>query len=180
VTAGKEGKVYLINRDGMGGYLGCGEMCDAVVQFLPSNTIRGGAQDTPALYQNRIYYAGAGDVVKAFGLSNGLLSTNPVSQANPPAFGNKGATPSISANADHDAIVWAIEYSGRNAVLHAYDAMDLSIELYNSTQVIDRDGIEGGSKFSVPTIVNGKVYVGTGQNSMTLGSLAVFGLLGGK
>jgi len=71
-----------------------------------------------------------------------------------------GATPSISANGVGNAIVWAAE-NGGTAVLHAYDASNLD-ELYNSNQASGgRDQFGTGNKFITPTIVNGKLYVGT-------------------
>jgi hypothetical protein len=174
VTAGKEGTVFLIDRDRMGNF---SRNDDNVVQLLPAGTIGGsvgdGLQGTPALYQNRIYFAGSRDFLKAFEFSEGLLSTTPVSRSLN-RFNNKGATASVSANGDKDAIVWAIEYASRNAVLHAYDAMNLDVELYSSGP----DGVVGGSKFSLPTVANGKVYIGIGQSSPTdFGGLVVFGLL---
>ena len=58
------------------------------------------------------------------------------------------------------------------AVLHAYDATDLTKELYNSNQASNsRDQFGGGNKFITPIVVNGKVFVGTPNG------VAVFGLL---
>src|SRR5207247_2055955 len=93
----------------------------------------------------------------------------PVSQS-ATSFGQPGTTPSIWANGASNGIVWAAE-NGSTAVLHAYDASDLSRELYNSNQAANgRDHFGAGNKFIVPTIVNGKVYVGTTNG------IGVFGL----
>ena len=77
-------------------------------------------------------------------------------------FGHRGSEPTISANGTHNAILWAIEYvtGGGNGVLHAYDATDVSREIYNSLQSGTRDTLGSAAKFSVPTVVNGRVYVG--------------------
>ena len=105
-------------------------------------------------------------------MNSGLLSASPVSQsAN--NIGFPGATPSVSANGVSNAIVWTIQtdaYSVRNgqAVLHAYDATDLTRELYNSTTRRQPPGM--AVKFAVPTVANGKVYVGAVRR------LAVYGL----
>jgi hypothetical protein len=87
------------------------------------------------------------------------------------AFTYPGSTPSVSANGTSNGIVWAIEHKS-TSVLHAYKASDLSKELYNSNQAAgNRDHFGSASHFGTPTIVNGKVYVGTTNG------VAVFGLL---
>jgi hypothetical protein len=170
ITGGKDGNVFLIDRDNLGGYQGCGSTCDSVVQVLPAGTVGGGIFATPAYFNGRVYYQGCcGNVLKAFSLSNGLLSSSPVSQAST-GFGYPGATPSVSANGASNGIVWTLQRTTGAAILHAYDALDLSNELYNSTQVLE-DQLDGSVKFAVPTIANGKVYVGTQS------SLAIFGLI---
>jgi len=181
VTAGKEGKIYLVDRDDLGMYQRCGANCDGVVQVTRAGTIGGGAVqsmmlggafDTPAYFNNRVYYQGVGDVLMAFGLSDGRLSSSPVSFSSTP-FGYPGSTPSISANGSSNAIVWTLQTdaygSGGRAILHADDALDLSRQLYSSN-VVPADQLDGAVKFAVPTVANGKVYVGTQS------SLAVFGL----
>jgi hypothetical protein len=87
-------------------------------------------------------------------------------------FPYPGSTPSISANQTQSGIVWAIERTAPNDVLHAYDATNLQNELYNSSQAKTRDHFGRASHFGTPLIVNGKVYVGT-NNDVT-----AFGLLG--
>jgi hypothetical protein len=85
-------------------------------------------------------------------------------------FPYPGTTPTISANGTLSGIVWAAE-NGAVAVLHAYDAGDLSNELYNSNQAANgRDQFGAGNKYIVPTVANGKVYVGTTNG------VGVFGL----
>ncbi len=162
-AAGKEGSIYLIDRDDLGAYQRCGTTCDDVVQVTPLGSPSFGA---PAYFNTRVYYQGVGDVLKAFELGDGFLS--PVSQSTT-QFGYPGSTPSVSANGSTNAIVWALEVNSSTAVLHAYDALDLSRELYASSQV-PADQLDGGVKFAVPTVANGKVFVGTQS------SLSVFGL----
>ena len=178
VTSGKgAGKIYLIDRDNMGQF---NPAFDNVVQVLPAGTVVGGSFDTPAYYNSGtrqlIYYQGLDDVLKAFELFNGQLSATPFSRANPPVFGYPGATPSISANGTSNAIAWTLNvnplFAGRPAVLFAYDATasPTLTQLYSTNQVGARDQLEVGVKFTVPTIANGKVYLGTQT------SLAVLGL----
>jgi hypothetical protein len=173
VTAGKEGKVYLIDRDDLGAYQRCGPSCDDVVQVTPAGTIAGGLFGTPSYFNNLVYYQGPGDVLKAFPLSNGLLSLSPASRSSTP-FGFPGSTPSISANGSSNAIVWTLQVdayaTGGPAILHAYDALDLSRELYASNQT-PGDQLDGAVKFTVPTVANGKVYVGTQSSIAAFGPL---------
>ena len=172
VTATKDGAIYLINRDDLGGYQRCGGGCDDVVQVMPEATI-GDCFCTPAYFNNQVYYQGAFDVLKVFPLSGGLLSLSPLSKSST-RFDFPGSTPSISANGSTSGIVWTLQadaYAGGGpAILHAYDALDLSRELYSSDQV-PADQLDSAVKFAVPTVANGKVYVGTQD------SLAAFGLL---
>src|SRR5262249_231482 len=108
-----------------------------------------------------------------FQLSNGLLSSAPVSQATK-KFGYPGGIPSISANGSNNGIVWSLQVNGyansNPAVLYAYDAQNLATELYRSNLFASHQ-FGGAVKSTVPTIANGHVYVGT------QGSVAVFGLL---
>ena len=113
---------------------------------------------------NGVYFGGVNDNLKLFSFNpaTGLLSTTPVSNTST-SFGYPGTTPSISANGASNGIVWSLQtqnYNGGSSVLHAYDATNLSHELYNTTQNPSRDDPGGAVKFTVPTVANGKVYVG--------------------
>jgi hypothetical protein len=168
VQVGKEGSIYLVNRDNMGKFNPSGDT--QIVQSLP-NAI-GGVWGMPAFFNGAVYFGGSDDSVKAFRLSNGLLSTNPDSQsAN--SFGYPGPTVSISSNGNSNGIVWALDNAAYNGggptVLHAYDASNLASELYNTAQNPGRDQLGPAVKFSVPTVANGRVYVGTGNSVAVLG-----------
>jgi len=166
VGAGKDSNIYVVDRDAMG-------------KFSPSKNniyqeIQGGLSGSvfsmPAYFNNTVYYGAVGDNIKAFAISDVLLAVTPTSQTGN-AFGYPGATPSVSANGTTNAILWAAENAG-TAVLHAYDATNLSHELYNSNQASGgRDQFGAGNKFITPMITNGKVYVGTTNG------VGVFGLL---
>jgi hypothetical protein len=132
---------------------------------------RGGIWSMPAYFSDRLYYGPVGYNLLAFQFSNARLQTTAVSSTST-IFAYPGATPSISANGTTNAIVWATE-STNPAVVHAYDASDLSKELYNSNQAGARDQFGPGNKFITPTIANGKVYVGTTNG------VGAFGLLSG-
>jgi len=166
VGAGKDGNLYVVNRDSMGKFTPGNN--NAIYQELPG-ALPGGVWAMPAYFNNVVYYGSVGNSIQAFTITNAKLSTSATAHtAN--SFGYPGVTPSVSANGASNGIVWAIE-SSNPAVLHAYNASTLN-ELYNSNQAAaGRDQFGNGNKFMTPTIVNGKVYAGTPTG------VAVFGLL---
>jgi Chitobiase/beta-hexosaminidase C-terminal domain len=165
VGAGKDGNLYVVNRDSMGKF---SLTANNIYQEVP-NALPGGVWNMPAYFNNKIYYGPVGSPILSFQISNAKLGAGPTAQtANP--FAYPGTTPSVSANKTQNGIVWAAE-DVNPGTLHAYDATDLK-ELYNSNQAPgSRDHFGAGNKFVTPTIANGKVYVGT-----TTG-VGVFGLL---
>jgi hypothetical protein len=169
-VAGKQGTLYLVDRDAMGHFNANGDT--QIVQLLPG--IVGGMFATPAFWNDTLYLGGVNDALQAFSFNagnKGLLSASPVSSS-PETFFYPGTTPSVSANGNSDGLVWALEEDNfPSAVLRVYDATNLSTELYNSAAQ-PQDSPGPSVKFAVPTVVNGKVYVGTATQ------LAVFGLVG--
>jgi hypothetical protein len=125
----------------------------------------------PAFWENNVYFVGVGDYAKSYLLSNALLSTSPTSES-ATQFEYPGATPSVSANGSSNGVLWVLStIKGYPAILYAYDAANLSHALYNSDQNEGRDQAGIAAKFAVPTVANGKVYVGTSVE------LDVYGLL---
>ena len=166
VGAGKDSNIYVVNRDNMGKFNPNGN--SAIYQEI-DGVLPGGVWAMPAYFNNTVYYGSVSHPLKAFSISNAKLSTSPTSQT-ATSFTYPGTTPSVSANGTSNGIVWAIENTSP-AVLHAYDATNLSHELYNSNQAGSRDQFGPGNKFITPLIVNGKVFVGTQTG------VAMFGLL---
>jgi len=165
VGAGKDGAIYILDRDSMGKF---NPSSNSVYQEF-QGALAGGVFSTPAYFNNSAYYGAVGNAIKDFPISNARLSSTPSSQT-PTPFAYPGATPSISANGTSNAILWAAE-NATPAILHAYDATNLAHELYNSNQASGgRDHFGTGNKFITPTVVNGKVYVGS------LSGVGVFGL----
>src|SRR5216684_2847543 len=164
VGAGKDSLIYVVDRDSMGKF---NASTDQIYQEI-SGQLGGGVYSMPAFFNNTVYYGAVGDALKTFPVTNAKLALTPSSQS-VHNFGYPGTTPSVSANGTTNGIVWAIENNG--AVLYAYDATDLTKELYNSNQAANNRDHFSGNKFITPIVVNGKVYVGTQT------SVAVFGLL---
>ena len=174
VGAGKEGKIYLINRDQMtagNNHFDSTNSIDFVVQTNSGKI--GGSFDTPAYFNGRIYYAANSDYLKAIPLTNGLMSGLGMLTNTARTFTKPGATPAISANGAGSGIVWALRM-GVPQLLVACNATNFTTELYHSGQAAaNRDQLAGGAKFAVPTVADGKVFVGSSN------SVAVFGLLAG-
>jgi outer membrane protein assembly factor BamB len=126
-----------------------------------------GLWSAPAYFNGTVYFCGQQDTIKAFPLSNGLLSTSP-SQTSDREFPFPGCTPVVSANGNTNGIIWAVDASTYGnagaslgpAVLYAYQAGTLGTPLWTSSET-GNDTAGNAVKFAVPTIANGKVYLGT-------------------
>jgi hypothetical protein len=175
VQVGKIGTIYVVNRDpGMMGQF------STTTDKLPQEIVFGTQAmfSSPIYFNGKVYFWGQNDVVRAFTVTNGMLSNSPTDQGSD-LFGFPGAVPTISANGTSNAVLWALESHaasssgpGGPAVLFAYNANDIAAgNIYNSNQNSSRDNPGGAIKFAVPTVVNGKVYVGSE------GVLSVYGEL---
>jgi hypothetical protein len=166
VGAGKDGNIYVVDRDSMGKFNANG---NKNYQTL-NGVLPGGIWSTPAYFNGTLYYGDVSGTLKAFAISSAKLGSAPQSQS-ATQFTYPGTAPSISANGTANGIVWAHENTAP-AVLHAYDATNLAHELYNSNQAAaNRDQFGTGNKYITPTVADGKVFVGTTN------AVAVFGLL---
>jgi hypothetical protein len=166
VGAGKDGNIYVVNRDNMGKFTSAG---NNIWQELHA-VLGAGVWATPAYFNSSIYYGPQGGSLKAFSVTNALLSSSPTSQTST-KFVYPGTFPVVSANGTMNAIVWAYENTS-HAVLHAYAANNLATELYNSNQASNRrDHFGAGNKYIAPVVADGKVF------AATTNSVAVFGLL---
>ena len=165
VGAGKDSNLYVVDRTNMGKF---SSSSNNIYQEL-AGALPGGVWSMPASFNGNIYYGPVGSPILKFQFQNAKLLTAAVAKTTN-SFGYPGTTPSVSANAGNNPIVWAAENTNP-AVLHAYNARTL-IELYNTNQAANgRDHFGNGNKYITPMIANGKVYVGT-----TTG-VGVFGLL---
>lgn len=123
----------------------------------------------PVYWNNSLYISGSDDILRAFVVHDGRVHPAPWS-ASKDTCDYPGCGLSLSANGDHDGILWALKVAGANVILKAYDARDLGRVLYDSDQHHGRDTPGGALKFIVPTIADGKVFVGGSRQ------LTVFGL----
>jgi hypothetical protein len=164
VGSGKDAIIYVVDRDNMGKF---NSSADNIYQQITGQI--GGVWSKPSYFNNTVYYGAVGDHLKAFPITSAKLSATPATQS-PNTFAYPGTTPSISANGTSNGIVWAVE-NGSTGVLHAYNAANLTSELYNSNQAANNRDNFSDNKYVTPIVANGKVYVGTPN------SVVVFGLL---
>jgi hypothetical protein len=173
IGGGKDGKLFVVNRDSMGSF---SPTSNNVIQ-----TVQTGVQQfsnifsTPGYWNGAVYVHCASDVLRAFSWTDGQLSGQAVAVGQN-ILSAHGATVSISSNGSSNGIVWEIDNSNHRtygpAILRAYDASNVATELYDSTQAGSRDTAGLALKFTVPTIAAGKVFVGTSNE------LDIYGLLG--
>jgi len=168
VVAGKEGRIYILNCDNLGKFSVVDD--SKAVQTIPEalgTTANGRNLSTAVLWPNNVFYTGRNDFAKQFQVSNSMLTITPVQQSTHQfGFSNTNA---LSANGSTNGILWTIE-GGAN-VLHAFDASNISTELYNTTQAGSRDSLGTTVRFNVPMIANGRVYVAIQNQVVVLGLL---------
>jgi hypothetical protein len=172
IGAGKDGNIYVVNRDSMGRFNPLSNnIWQQLTHVLGDGTGNvGGIWSTPAYFNGTVYYGPSGYGMRAFPMNQARLAGSP-SSVSATSFTYPGSAPAISANGTSNGILWAHENTNP-AVLHAYEAANLAHELYNSSQAAGgRDQFGAGNKFITPTIADGKVFVGTQSG------VAVFGLL---
>ncbi|HYM06899.1 MAG TPA: LamG-like jellyroll fold domain-containing protein [Terriglobales bacterium] len=172
LSAGKDGTIYLVNRDNMGHYNpSSNQNVQSLVNIFPNGTPEPGNFSAPVYFNGHVYFSPIADSVKAFQLTYVGLSTAPTSQS-PEVYGYPGGAMAISANGNTNGILWVVQKNGTSVgVLRAYDANNLATELYNSNQSGSRDTMDVAAKFSIPLIANGKAFVAS-QSQLT-----VYGLL---
>jgi hypothetical protein len=194
IAGGKDGYLYVFNRDSLGGFGDSNALqkIQAGQEGSLSTGNPGVIFSSIAFWNNTLYLAAAGEPLIAFQLNkSGTFSFAAAANA-PRQYGFPGSTPSVSSSGSINGIVWAVDGSQYcttaspgcgPAVLHAYDAADITDELWNSS-MSSGDAAGYAIKFAVPTVANGKVYVGTRGNNRggssgstsVAGELEVYGL----
>jgi hypothetical protein len=184
LTGGKDGSLYLLNKDQMGGYNPSSNQVQQVVVIGNGATLH----SQPAYYKGSatefVYVWPENNPLRAIPFDGANNMLNPLRQilstGTWPA-GESGGVISVSSNgsADGTGIVWAAYASSGNAehdvspgILRAFDANDVSKELWTNQQNAQRDAAGSYAKFSSPTIANGHVYLPTFSNRVV-----VYGLL---
>ncbi len=172
---GKDGNVFVLNRNNMGGFNAGSNNVLQEVQICANG--QDNIFSTPAYWNGNIYYHcdGYGIAAYSWNANTTQMSSTPTSKGSA-VFQTHGATPSVSANGAMNGIIWEIDNSAYTtvptgpSVLHAYDSTNVANELYSSaTNSSDTAGL--ALKFTVPTIANGRVFV------PTTNELDIYGLL---
>lgn len=167
VGAGKEGNIFVLDCNNMGHF---NPGVNQIVQELGSAV--GGLWSSPSYFNNHVFFQGSGDVLKSFAITNAVMTTSPVTKSGV-SFGSGYSTPSISANGTSNAIAWDIQTDSSPSILHAFNATNLSQELYNTSQNPSRDQLGGSVNYAVPVVANGKVYV-RGQYYLDVYGVGIF------
>jgi hypothetical protein len=165
LVAGKDGRIQALDSDSLE---------KGAVQVLPAGR---GVYAAAAYWNGHVFISASEDKLHDFALVNGQLSDRPVASGTQ-RFPNPGATPVVSTNGTRNAIVWLIETKvwndytpTKHSVLHAYDAANIAREIYNSDHNSGRDRAGPAVRFTIPTVANGRVYIGT------KGEVDVYGIL---
>jgi hypothetical protein len=194
IGLGKAGKLYLVDKDDMGGYQEGPANSDRVIQsFQAAPTTLYPLSGTPVYWNSpsgpRFYLWPVGTGLKAYGLTitnaiSANIQTTPIATSTTqPLTDLSGGYLSLSANgsgaeAAGTGIVWAVRATAKpghitpQSVLYAFDAQDVAHTLWTSEQNSARDAAANFAKFGVPTIANGRVYLASFSNE-----LLAYGLL---
>jgi len=164
IACGKPNVIYVLNRDSLGGM---GATSDNILQRIPNQL---GSSlpcfNTPAMWQQNVYFAANHDVLKMFVLnaSTGMLTATPVSKG-AFSYNYPGADPVVSSNGNSNGIVWTIGFDAVTKVptLRANDATNVSKELWVSPS------LTSAVRWVPPTVVNGHVYVGASNKIIAFG-----------
>ena len=180
LTGGKDGNLYLLNTDAMGGWV---QGSNQVQQVFPLNSnayLHGQAAYYKGSAKEFVYVWSENDPLRAIPFdrtTNRLDAQGQITFTNGGPTGGSGAILSVSSNGSTDGtgIVWAsYAFSGdaghetRPGILRAFDANDVTRELWNNRQNLQRDGSGNYAKFAAPTIANGRVYLPTFSNTVVV------------
>jgi hypothetical protein len=176
LATGKVAILYLLDQANLGKFnSSTNQDIQEVIPVPPPNTTQldGGIYSIPAYWNGRIYVTGQNFPLIQFAIAGGLITT-PQTANSTNTFPPRGGVPAVSANGNTNGVVWILDLSAwasnGTAILDAYDATNVTQPLFKSPS--SGTGAAGGAvKFTVPTVANGKVYVGGAS------SFSVFGLL---
>jgi hypothetical protein len=180
LTGGKDGSLYLLNKDDMGGYLPSSNQVQQVVPLSGNANMHCQATYYKGSSKEFVYVWSENDPLRAIPFDRAGNVLSPQSQVMSNAAGptgQSGAVLSVSSNGSKDGtgILWASYASSGDAehtvspgILRAFDANDVTRELWNNRQNSSRDAAGTYAKFASPTIANGHVYLPTFSNRVVV------------
>jgi Bacterial Ig-like domain (group 1)/Invasin, domain 3 len=168
IASGKQGTIYVLNRDNMGLY---GVSNNQILQEIPLAV--GEMFSSPAYWNSLVYFCGNAGPLRAFAVSSGQLSNAPVATTAQKLVG--AHSPSLSANGNTNGVIWVIN----GGQLWAFDAVTLQL-LYNTKQILTRDQLPQVAHFATQTVANGKVYIATRTSLEVYGLFHLLNVTGGN
>lgn len=166
----KEGRLFLTNQETMGHFnansnqvaqefmVGEDSCTSATTGAAADGTGWDRLYGDPSYWNGYLYAQASNLPLKQYQFQNGLLNPTPIAES-PSSSGVRGANTVVSANGTQNAIVWAYEKSISNqGILHAYNATNVSTELWNSSMNATRDQLGTGIAFAAPVVVDGHVF----------------------
>lgn len=181
VGGGKSGILYLLNTQNLG-QMQTGDVGALQAPAVSAGEIRGGPvawTRSGAAGGTLLFNWGANDNLKAFAFSGTSIKTTPQAQSSGVSTLYPGGELVLSANGDNQGIVWAAINGQGDAdhrvppgELHAFNAANVSQQLWSSTANAARDDLGLLAKWVPPMVANGKVYMATSS-----GQVLVYGLL---
>ena len=179
LTGSKDGTLYLLNKDAMGGYQPSSNQVQQVVPLGGTANMHCQTAYYKGSSKEFIYVWSENDPLRAipFDRAGNLLDPQGQVVSGVGPTGQSGAVLSVSSNGSKDGtgIVWAsyavigdAEHAVSPGILRAFDANDVTQELWNNRQNFSRDGAGYYAKFSAPTIANGHVYLPTFSNQVVV------------
>jgi hypothetical protein len=162
VTGDKAGNFFLVRRDQMGGRVANDTQIAQKFRGT-AHAAFGGL----AYFEHALYVWGANDVLKAYHFDGTKFDPSPRTNTVAHA-GERGGQISISSDGPHDGVVWTVRpgHGGvSDGAIQAFDAADITHQLWNSEND-DRDHLGALAKFAPPTVVAGKVFLGTASNQL--------------
>jgi len=183
LTGGKDGNLYLLNKNQMGGYQSSSNNIRETIAIDSSAYLH----SQPAYFKGKskgyvyIWSENANLSAYSYDSTSERLNKNPITSTVKGPTGYNGAVLSVSSNGskNNTGILWASYAWNCNAnhkvcpgILRAFDASDITKQLWNNHQNYSRDGAGNYAKFSAPTVADGHVYLPTFSDKVV-----VYGLL---
>jgi hypothetical protein len=174
---GKTGDLYVLDTANLGHW----NANDSQIVQKENITAGGEMHGGPAFWEGSaasgplLYSWGSGDVLKAYAFNGSAFAASPSAQSTYTAVIPGGILAlSANGNAQGSGVLWANTAGNSGAsppvppTLHAFNAENITQELWNSTMNAARDGFGTFARYVPPMVANGKVYMATASNQVVV------------